>query len=138
PPSCINLPQTCGLSGDESCCAITEVPGGMYNRLNDPSAAATVSGFRLDRFEITVGRFRKFVAAYPKNKPAAGAGLHPKIPGSGWNPDWDMNLPATQADLIAQIVQCDPQTTPQCHPTWTDKAGMDDNRPINSLTWFEA
>ena len=38
-----------------------------------------VRDFRLDRFEITVGRFRQFMASYPMNKPAAGAGAHPLI-----------------------------------------------------------
>jgi formylglycine-generating enzyme len=139
PPSCADLPRTCGLKGDESCCAITVVPGGMYNRSNDPLAAATVSDFRLDRFEITVGRFRKFVEAYPMNsKPKPEAGAHPKNPGSGWSAAWDMNLPPDQVKLREALFQCEPQGNPQCFPTWTNQAGTNENKPINSITWFEA
>jgi sulfatase modifying factor 1 len=144
PRSCIDLLATCGPMGDESCCAITKVPGGMYDRGNDAQAPepdpapATVSDFRLDRFEITVGRFRKFVAAYPGSKPKTGAGAHPLIATSGWNAAWDMKLPADQAALRAELVNCDPQTSPQCFPTWTDKPEMNENLPMNTITWYEA
>jgi formylglycine-generating enzyme len=83
PPSCQGLARSCGPAQDEDCCASPAVSGGTYDRSNDPSFPATVSNFRLDRFEVTVGRFRKFVAAYPASKPAAGAGAHPLISGSG-------------------------------------------------------
>ncbi|MBM4364484.1 MAG: hypothetical protein FJ104_17530, partial [Deltaproteobacteria bacterium] len=63
PPSCQDLPSSCGPAGDESCCASPRVTGGTYNRVNDATYPATVSDFRLDRFEVTVGRFRRFVAA---------------------------------------------------------------------------
>ena len=44
-----------------------DVPGGSYQRTYGSDAAAgdpaTVSGFRLDKYLVTVGRFRAFVAA---------------------------------------------------------------------------
>jgi hypothetical protein len=49
---------------------------------------ATLSDFWLNRFEITVGRLRAFVDAYPGSRPKAGDGAHPRIAGSGWNPAW--------------------------------------------------
>ncbi len=132
PPSCVGLPATCGPKGDESCCAMTHVPGGTYNRSNEPMFPATVSDFVLDRFEITVGRFRKFVEAYPGSKPVVGAGTHPLIAGSGWDAAWDAELPADQAGLMMAI---------KCHAevqTWTDSAGAHENLPLNCLSWIEA
>lgn len=89
-PSCNGLASNCGPNQNENCCASSVVTGGTYNRSNNASYPATVSDFRLDRFEITVGRFRKFVEAYPASKPAANAGAHPLIAGSGWNSAWDI------------------------------------------------
>jgi formylglycine-generating enzyme required for sulfatase activity len=86
----------------------------------------------LDRFEITVGRFRKFVGAYPGNKPMANAGAHPLIPGSGWSSSWDASLPADQAALKS-AVKCD-----STYQTWTDTAGANENMPMNCINWFEA
>jgi hypothetical protein len=55
---------------------------------------ATVSAYSLDKYPVTVGRFRRFVEAYAAGAPAPGNGAHPLIPGSGWDPSWDANLPA--------------------------------------------
>ncbi|MGH7434042.1 MAG: hypothetical protein ACRENE_00035, partial [Polyangiaceae bacterium] len=75
-PSCGGLPNTCGPLHDESCCANSLVPGGTFNRDNNASYPATVDSFVLDRFEVTVGRFRKFYAQYPGNQPAGGSGIN--------------------------------------------------------------
>ncbi|WP_437595114.1 formylglycine-generating enzyme family protein [Sorangium sp. So ce1000] len=123
----------CGPSGDESCCASAEaVPGGTFNRNNNTAHPATVSGFSLDRFEVTVGRFRKFVEAYPRSKPAEGAGAHSRIDGSGWDPDWDVNLPSDAGALKASV-KCDLD-----FQTWTDAAGSNERLPMNCLDWYVA
>lgn len=132
PPSCADLPPTCGASGNESCCASSVVAGGSYSRSNDSTSPATVSDFRLDKFEITVGRFRQFVAGYPGNKPAAGAGEHPLITGSGWQTEWDASLALDQAALKV-AVKCD-----SMQQTWTDMPGSNENKPINCINWHEA
>lgn len=132
PPSCDGLPATCGPLDNESCCAITVLPGGTYDRSNDPDYPATVSNFRLDRFEITVGRFRRFVEAYPASMPADGAGAHPLIAGSGWNTAWDGSLPVDQLSLRS-AAKCDPS-----YQTWTDVVGANENLPMNCLDWYEA
>lgn len=131
-PSCAGLGATCGLSGGEDCCAWRAIPGGTYSRSNDPAYPASVSDFVLDRFEITVGRFRKFVAAYPTSKPAAGAGAHPLIAGTGWKAEWDTNLPADQAALIA-AANCSPS-----YQTWTGTQGANESLPMNCMSWYVA
>ncbi|XXT44809.1 formylglycine-generating enzyme family protein [Sorangium sp. So ce513] len=127
------MAETCGPTGNESCCATgAAVEGGTFNRSNNPAYPATVSGFVLDRFEVTVGRFRKFVEAYPGSRPAAGAGRHPLIEGSGWDAGWDSNLPADAAAL-RDAVMCD-----ATYLTWTDEAGRHEHLPMNCLSWYVA
>jgi formylglycine-generating enzyme required for sulfatase activity len=127
--------MTRGPSRNEDCCVTLKVDGGTYNRLNNMAYPATVSAFNLDRFEATVGRFRKFLNAYPGNKPAAGAGAHPKLPNSGWDPTWSVNLPATK-EALAQAIQAQ-CVRPEVHP-WTDTPGPNEDKPMTCLTWFEA
>src|SRR5262245_38903968 len=70
--SCSNLQSTCGPTGTSSCCGSPLVPGGMFyrsfdvapdNAFTDKTNPATVSDFRFDTYEVTVGRFRQFVNA---------------------------------------------------------------------------
>ena len=129
PPSCVGLAEMCRPSGNESCCATAEaVPGGTFNRSNDAAYPATVSRFALDRFEVTVGRFRRFVDEYPDSAPLAGAGAHPEIPGSGWNPDWNSLLPRDRATL--SIPHCDSPNN-----TWTSTPGANEHLPMNCTYW---
>src|SRR5262249_32777148 len=105
--SCLMLPSNCGAAGTDSCCNSPMVPGGTFYRgydaasdanAGDMTAPATVSSFRLDKYEITVGRFRNFVDAgmgTQAQPPPPGAGAHDSIPGSGWNESWNANLIAT-------------------------------------------
>jgi formylglycine-generating enzyme len=131
--SCNGLPATCGLNQNEHCCASAIVTGGTFLRNSDSSAAsATISDFRLDRFEITLGRFRKFVESYPESKPASGAGAHPLIDNSGWNNEWDVNLPADKAAFITAL-KCD-----ATFQTFTDTAAANEQLPMNCITWYEA
>ena len=62
PTSCVGLAATCGPNRNEDCCSSSLVPGGTYNRGSDPALPATfpatVGDFWLDKYEITVGRFR--------------------------------------------------------------------------------
>lgn len=145
PASCVALPHNCGASGSDSCCNSLLAPeGGAYYRGFDVAAdiysgnqnyPATVSNFLLDKYEITVGRFRAFVAAHQgtqENPPAVGAGTHPKLPGSGWEATWNTNLLADAPALMAAL-KCD-----ATFQTWTDTPGANENRPINCITWYEA
>ncbi|HXK18198.1 MAG TPA: SUMF1/EgtB/PvdO family nonheme iron enzyme [Polyangiaceae bacterium] len=131
PASCTGLAATCGPNGDESCCASIHVPGGDFYRRSDALYPATISDFVLDKYEITVGRFRKFVAAYPGNKPVAGDAARPKIAGSGWQDAWNVNLAVT-ANVLITNTKCNG------YATWTDAAGANENRPINCIDWYTA
>jgi formylglycine-generating enzyme required for sulfatase activity len=124
----------CGFLRDTDCCAATVVPGGTYNRMNDARWPATVSSFRLDLFEVTVGRFRTFVDSYPASRPIVGDGAHPKIPGSGWQATWNTNLPASQGDLVAMLTGSGNFSD----ATFTVKPGNSERMPVNCITWYVA
>ena len=90
---------SCGPAGDAGagttdCCSSYEVPGNgsspfyrSYDMVSpgdmSTNAPATVAGFRLDAFEITVGRFRNFVNAVVNDHwlPAPGSGKHTHLNG---------------------------------------------------------
>jgi formylglycine-generating enzyme required for sulfatase activity len=63
------------------------------NANESPGTVASVSAFRLDRYEVTVGRFRKWVDV-GSPEPAKGAGLHTHLGGgqlageTGWDTAW--------------------------------------------------
>lgn len=129
--SCAELSPDCGPKADENCCASPLIEGGEYQRVDpeqNKNYSATVSDFRLDRFEVTVGRFRKFVDGYPGNKPAAGDGAHPAIENSGWDASWP--LPESKAELVAAL-KCTP-----AYQTWTDEPGASENKPVNCVSWY--
>jgi formylglycine-generating enzyme len=164
PPSC--APSGAGMTdcgpggvGTESCCTSLEVVGGSYSRTyeNDASGAtrmadaATVSSFRLDKYEVTVGRFRQFVTAYRAGtwtrRVNGGAGKHTHVNGgegltdngngrdheSGWIEGDDVNVAPTDANLTTN---CEANSGTQ--PTWTVGAGGNENRPVTCANWYEA
>jgi formylglycine-generating enzyme required for sulfatase activity len=127
------------------------VGGSFYRSYDGVSAAymtqaypATVSDFRLDKFEVTVGRFRKFKAAWDavwRPRPA-GIGKHTHLNGgngltdssgtttyeAGWPIGFDPNVAPTDTNLF-----CDPT-----YGTWTTSPGANETRPMNCLNWYEA
>jgi len=145
--SCVALPDACGASGNDDCCNSLLVDGGMYFRSYDAAGdslsgdvnyPATISTFRLDKYEVTVGRFRAFVAAglgTQARPPATSAGAHARIPGSGWEASWNASLATDTATLVAALKDCNSNTT---YDTWTDMPGSNETRPINCVTWYEA
>ena len=135
------------------CCDSIEAPGGGFllgrcgsagagcsdaydGYLQDvPEHEATLSPFALDRFEVTVGRYRRYVEQYDGSPPVEGAGAHPAIAGSGWQSAWNDRLPATHDALIAHL-QC--PENPQFEPTWTDAPGTHESYAMNCMTWYDA
>lgn len=144
PPSCDGLETQCA---GESCCVIVPVDGGdaMVGRSQAgadscpsgfacfseevPEHAVTLDGFALDKYAVTVGRFRKFVAAWNDNwHPMPGQGAHPSIPGTGWFDSWNAQIPG---GLETNLTTCP-------NATYTAEPGLGDDRPITCLTWYEA
>jgi formylglycine-generating enzyme required for sulfatase activity len=96
---------------------------------------AEVSDFRLDTYEVTVGRFRKFVAAYSQTMIAAGAGANPNnASDTGWSTAWNASLDAG-SEALATALKCFGS-----YQTWTDAPGSAaaESLPINCIDWFEA
>jgi formylglycine-generating enzyme len=150
PPSC--QPGGPGMTNcgacNESCCTSLEVTGGTYYRTytNDGSGPtgetdpASVSTFRFDKYDVTVGRFRQFVNAWNGGyRPQAGSGKHTHLnsgrglvaAGGGYETGWvvsdDSDITLTDADL-ASSNWC----------AWTDSARANENLPSNCENWYEA
>ncbi len=170
PPSCAVAGAgrtNCGPggSGDESCCESLEVPGGTFYRTyayedgggpTGESDPATVSGFRLDKYLVTVGRFREFVSAWdngsgldggPGYEPTAASGRHAYLNGGlglvsvngstmalfepGWLVTDDIQIAPTTANLTTYCFE-------GTMKTWTPSAANNENLPINCVTWWDA
>jgi formylglycine-generating enzyme required for sulfatase activity len=131
-PGCVGLTATC--SGKD-CCTSSAVPGGSFNRSNDSDYPATISDFKLDVYEVVVGRFRAWVNAgkgTQASAPAAGEGADPNVPDSGWDPSWTALLPKDNAELRAGL-GCNAD-----YPMWSDYPGANENKALNCVTWFQA
>lgn len=98
-----------------------------------PEHNATVEGFGLDVYEVTVRRFRKFVEAYDGTPPAIGAGAHPLIADSGWKYQWNAELPKSSGGMVVRLNWCAATTQ-----TWTDAPAGNEESPINCVSWYEA
>ena len=140
----------CGVA-EENCCTSLTVPGGTFFRTytNDGTGPvgeadpATISTFRLDKYDVTLGRFRRFVDAWKTGwRPAAGSGKHTYLPGgrglsdqanaSGFEPGWvttdDSNVVLTDAAL----------TCPNLPAVWSPSPGAYETRPMSCVNWWEA
>lgn len=131
----------CSASNDTDCCAKDTADGGAFSRsydgvgFTDPQYVATVADFALDRYEVTVGRFREFVEAgygTQAKPPAQGDGAHPLIADSGWSSAWNGFL-ASSSDALKANLSCD-----VTFQTWSDSPGANEKKPINCVDWYEA
>jgi formylglycine-generating enzyme len=158
PPSCPTSgagSPGCGTSA-ESCCASLEVAGGSNHRTytnsgdggTEEADTASVSGFRLDEYLVTVGRFRAFVEGVLPGaggtgwRPPEGSGKHTHLNGgrglansgssgtfeTGWLGSDDGNIAPTTANLSCLAG----------YSTWTSSASGQESLPINCANWYEA
>ncbi len=149
--------SACGVSR-EDCCASLGVDGGFFYRTYDETSAdggllvpsdggpageadpATVSSFRLDKYAVTVGRFRQFVTAWNAGYfPPGGAGKHTHLNGGnglvatagGYEPGWlagdDAQISPTDVNLA-----CAPASS------WSAVSSSQDDLPVNCVNWYEA
>lgn len=136
PPSCAGVPPNCGPGRNEDCCESPLVSGGTFYRsydgvtYTDRRYPATVSNFRLDRFEVTTSRLCQFERALSKSCPdgwpwalPAGAGRNPRDPvDPGWDPAWNRRFAGAIASDVRLLAACG--STPEPGPAVMD--------------WFEA
>ena len=156
PPSC--APGGVGLTNcgatSESCCttlAVTKTEMFYRTYANSGSGAtgqtdpATVAEFRLDKYLVTVGRFRQFVSAWNNGAgyaPPVGSGKHAYLNGGqgltdsgstgGFEPGWAASDDAHVAPTDTNLA-CSSQFA-----TWTANAGSQENLPIDCVNWQEA
>ena len=145
PKSCTGAQNECGLGLSQFCCDAPAVPcGGFLRDFDDAEFSertgreATLSDFRLDAYEVTVGRFRAFIDAEQGTQsnanPPQGFGGHPRYLNSGWDStNFYPELAADEMDLREQLKCSDDRRY-----TWTDDPGDNENKPINCVTWYEA
>lgn len=141
PPSCRDSNPQCGIATRRaSCCESLPVTGGLFELQSQAigtTVPVTVSSFRLDRFEVTVGRMRQFIASYDdwiaQGQPEQDLGEHPLIPGSGWQaPRFSEQLPADAGEFEERLRNCGPT------PFSTYAEASSDQVPLNCASWFEA
>ncbi len=127
---------TC-TSGQRSCaqtsvagCDVVNVPGGTLTLGGDSMAQnamaaqtdVTVRGFVMDRYPVTVARFRRFWNAGRPGIPGGRVAYRSGIDGSVLVP-W--SGPVTE-----------PATTSDCN--WGVTLGVRENHPINCVDWYTA
>ncbi|HSZ84041.1 MAG TPA: SUMF1/EgtB/PvdO family nonheme iron enzyme, partial [Polyangia bacterium] len=162
-------PQSCAAHGPglddcgpthDSCCLSPLVMGGEFHRTYevtgdggaDAANPASVSDFRLDKYDVTVGRFRAFVSSAISVdggvgwRPAAGAGKHAHLAGGAGlldvgapadagvvhEPGWAVTDDDLVAPSDANLTSCGATST------WTPTAGAHEDLPINCVNWWEA
>jgi formylglycine-generating enzyme required for sulfatase activity len=149
------------------------VTGGTFYRTYatdgcNPTAEAdpaTVSSLRLDKYDVTVGRFRQFVNAWNGGwRPAVGSGKHTHLnggqglanaePPGGYELGW-----GTFSNIVGTMISDDVWVTPttanltSCsgsnldenlvlHPyscnTWTELPSTNEQQPILCVNWYES
>lgn len=140
----------CGATS-EGCCTSPLVKGGTFSRVYVSSGgvasglgySATVSSFRLDKYEVTVGRFRRFVAAWNANwRPAEGAGKHVHVGALGLVDVGSAGAHESGWDSVIGNGQLAPTSTnlgsDAPNSTWTATPAGNENKPINTVNWYEA
>lgn len=151
----------CGPGANESCASAILVPAGSYMVQHLPSYQPTIGGVRLDKYEVTVGRFRKFVEAWVAGwRPAAGEGKHtalnaglgladaitPGVYESGWKAEWTNYVGASSS--YASTPAGPGATTLAAwstafgnvlggSPTWSANAGANERLPIAGVSWYD-
>jgi formylglycine-generating enzyme required for sulfatase activity len=161
--------HTCGVAQAENCCTSIEVPGGAFDRSYDDFSTgyfstyypATVSGYRLDRFEVSIGRFAGFLRALAGAgdagmdsgatgwRPEPGSGKHAHVNSgrglsaagggyeSGWQASWNIHL--GYSFVAHQLSSCVNPGLVSFDPTTMEPApGFTWSSPINCVDWAQA
>jgi len=155
-PSCEGLSST-GCR-NESCCNAILVAGGTFpmgrsssgtdaclaswdcSTYSDeqPEHQATVRPYYLDKYEVTVGRYRAIVAAYDTwlqaGHPQLDEGRFQSLAGTGWQSTWSV-IPTHSYGVAYELTKRIPEDSDQ---TWTDTPGQAEYYPVYGMSWFMA
>ncbi|HET9959053.1 MAG TPA: SUMF1/EgtB/PvdO family nonheme iron enzyme [Polyangiaceae bacterium] len=140
-PSCTSLSARCGATGD-NCCSSLFVDSSSEELMfgagvRETPISTRSSSFYLDKYEVTVGRFQRFVAGYDAFRNSErlheDAGQLPGIDGSGWQRAWTDALPENSGALVDRVQSCN--ETP--FATYSDQP-EDATYPMNCVSWLEA
>ncbi len=150
--------DNCGPLGNDICARSLLVNGGAFDRATGMLAPATISDFRLDKYEVTVGRFRKFVDGWVAGwRPGASSGRHTHLNAgaglvnsrggmeAGWDTAWTAYVGApstigvsptgagstTKASWDSVLTAC------VNYSTWTTTVGANEKRPQTCLSWYD-
>ena len=152
--SCQNLTTQCQ---GESCCTSITIQAGSFQMGRSTNSAAsdyyvgggndeipehttTVPAYALDKYEVTVGRFRQFVMVYDQwhgtcGNPKLGDGAIPNIINTGWGQSWTLD----NKELFANTNELKPYLVDSCDsPTYSVTDTTHDDYPINCVDWYEA
>ena len=151
--------SNCGTAGNESCAQSLLVTGGTFVR-DAGAQTMIVSDFRLDKYEVTVARFRSFAQAWLNGwRPASGSGKHTHLRAGagltssgggdegGWDSTWDsfvgrtaswngsvFTFSAAPTNLAGwtTALRCDPTLS-----TWSATASGTDRFAQNCINWAD-
>jgi formylglycine-generating enzyme required for sulfatase activity len=141
-----------------SCCQSLPVPAGTFpmgcvlgnidagddpncNQYSDgeePQHSVTLSSFKLDTFEVTVGRFRNFVNAFDGTLPpsaGSGSGADPNVANSGWGNGGDTGWGSLAANSTALTSSSTGVASCGSDSTWSNGSA---SSAINCVSWYEA
>jgi formylglycine-generating enzyme required for sulfatase activity len=100
-----------------------------------------VNGLRLDKYLVTVGRFRQFAQAWTGGwLPTEGSGKQEHLnggnglnaAGGGYEPGWVASDSANVAPTSGYLA------CKSSYVTWTPSVGSNESLPINCVNWYEA
>jgi formylglycine-generating enzyme required for sulfatase activity len=104
---------------------------------SEARVSVDVGSFFLDKYEVTLGRFRSFLADYDSwrslGNPRPGAGGHPRIPGLGWQERYAGDMPESAELFEGRVRLCSevPLAT-------LDLPNAPSQVPLNCVSWHEA
>lgn len=141
--SCASIAANC--AGGASCCKsialptatfelryVREVEFGEELSVNFEEVTRSIREVALDRFEVTVGRFREFMIAFEQaRQPEVGAGAHPAFPESGWQAAWNVERGplAESVDSLLRELRAQDQDL---------DSDLPDELPVRGVSWYLA